>query len=157
MKESITIGENTLTIRRIKAKEIKTLLILGKDKWRVLAELEKSDDLINSLLEFFSNHFDWAVSFVAQMTDKEAAELEEWDIADLVALVMKLLAFNGLTKEKISDFFTNVGSVVGQILTPTAPPAAEEAPLTEDIPQLGETVPQVAKAAQTEEIPLATI
>lgn len=150
MKESITIGENTLTIRRIKAKEIKTLLILGKDKWRILAELEKSDDLLGSLLEFLGNHFDWAVAFIAQMTDKAAEELEEWDIADLVTLVMELLAFNGLTKEKINVFFTNVGSVVGQILTPTAPPAEEEAPLTEDIPQLPEVV-------QTEEIPLATI
>lgn len=153
MKESITIGENTLTIRRIKAKEIKTLLTLGKDKWRILAELEKSDDLLGSLLEFLGNNFDWAVSFVAQMTDKEAEELEEWDIADLVTLVMKLLAFNGLTKEKINVFFTNVGSAVGQILTPTAPPAAEEAPLTEDIPQL----PEAAEVVQTEEIPLATI
>lgn len=136
MKQTITLGDVKLTIRRMKVREIKELLALGKDKLNALLELDKSDNFTGALLDFLLANFDWATGFIASMTDQSQEMIEELDVSDLVQLVLELLKLNGLTQERVTGFFTKFAAVTQQMFTPLPTEQPEQLVFEETIPAL---------------------
>lgn len=136
MKQTITLGDMKLTIRRMKVREIKELLALGKDKLNALLELDKSDNFTGALLDFLLANFDWATGFIASMTDQSQEMIEELDVSDLVQLTLELLKLNGLTQERVTGFFTKFAAVTQQMFTPVVAEQPEQLVFEETIPAL---------------------
>lgn len=136
MKQTITLGDMKLTIRRMKVREIKELLALGKEKLNAFFTLEKSENFTEALLQFLVDNFDWATGFIASMTDQSQEAIEELDVADLVQLVLELLRLNGLTQERVTNFFMKFTAGMQQMFAPL--PTEQPEPLIFE-----ETVPEI--------------
>lgn len=96
MKKEITIGEITLTIRRVKMRQIKPLLNDVADKAKAFFAIfdNPSDDTITPLIAFVSDNLDWLIDIIADQTDQTSESLEELDVLEFVELCSEIVRYN---------------------------------------------------------------
>lgn len=96
MKKEITIGELTLTIKRLKMRQVGPLLNDGADKIRALFAIfdNQVDDIITPLIAFVSDNLDWLLGVIADQTDQTAEVLEELDMLEFMELCSEIVKYN---------------------------------------------------------------
>ena len=108
MKKEITIGELSLTIQRVKMRQIKPLLSEAADKVKALFAImdNSNDDIITPLISFVTDNLDWLVEVIASQTDQTAEVLDELDLLEFVELCSEIGRYNipTIEIEKIKAF-----------------------------------------------------
>lgn len=115
--KTIKIDNKDIEIRRVKVKEVKTLVkeLTGKVK-EVFSFMDNAKDIKNleeTVTTLVIENIDYLGDLVTRFTKNFTIEdFEDLDVVDLIELLKEILSYNGIKGALIKSFFQNYNGIV---------------------------------------------
>lgn len=110
MKKTVEISDMVITIKRLKMRQVRPLLVDGAEKLQTLFGIFDANgkDMIPEVINFISGNMDWVMDLISSQTDQGREALEELDMLDFINLCSEIIRFNipDFNMEKLMAFFT---------------------------------------------------
>lgn len=131
MKQLVTIGDQKITVRGVKFKELKECSAQGTERIAALFGLLDAPDLFGAIGVFATENMEIFAQLALRFTDLSREQIDDMELPELTQLVMQWLVINGIDVVKVKDFFTKAAAgLMG------AKPDQAGAVFTEPIPQI---------------------
>lgn len=108
----VKINSRDIEIRRVKVKEVKTLVrelaSKVKDVFDFMDNASEVKDMEKTITSLIVDNIDYIGELVTRFTkDFTTEDFEDLDVVDLVELLKEILTYNGIKGEMIKSFFQN--------------------------------------------------